>query len=188
MGIFRVAVLACALAVVGGSSAGGGGVHFAGTARDDAATGSAVRDTLYGARGDDRLQALGGRDWLSGGPGDDRLLGGAGADTMSAGPGADRLHGGVGADLLFGNAGKDIIDARDRRASVRNASECASGPPPSYCRPRGNADGVWAGSQDDTILSRDGRVDYVWCEGGHDVARVDAKDRLPVGDCEVVRH
>jgi hypothetical protein len=28
----------------------------------------------------------------------------------------------------------------------------------------------------------------VGCEGGHDVVVADARDRLPVGDCEVVRH
>jgi Ca2+-binding RTX toxin-like protein len=171
-----------------GSAAGGGGVHFGGTDRDDAVRGSAVRDTLYGARGDDRLRGRAGRDWLSGGPGNDVLLAGAGADAVSAGPGDDRLHGGVGADILFGNAGDDVIDARDRRASVRNATECAAGPPPTYCRPRGRSDGVWAGSQDDRILSRDGRRDFVWCEGGYDVVVADARDRLPAGDCEVVRH
>jgi Ca2+-binding RTX toxin-like protein len=186
--ILRVALLV-ALAAAGGSAAGGGGgVHFAGTPADDEVHGSPVRDTLYGARGDDRLSGLHGRDWLSGGPGDDRLQGGGGADSLSAGPGNDRLRGGIGADLLFGNAGEDVIDARDTHASLRNASECAGGPPPSYCRPRGSADGVWAGSQDDIVLARDGRVDFVWCEGGRDVVVADRNDRLPVGDCEVVRH
>jgi Ca2+-binding RTX toxin-like protein len=146
----------------------------------------ATRST--GREGDNRLLGGGGRDWLSGGPGSDDLLAGAGADAMIAGPGHDRLSGGIGADLLFGNAGDDVIDARDHRASVRDATECAGGPPPRYCRPRGRADGIWAGSQDDTILSRDGRLDFVWCEGGHDVVEADARDRLPVGDCEVVRH
>jgi Ca2+-binding RTX toxin-like protein len=187
MGTFGFVVLAV-LVGASGSAAGGGGVHFAGTDRDDGVRGSAVRDTLYGARGDDRLLGLRGRDWLSGGPGDDSLLAGAGGDTVSAGPDDDRLHGGIGADVLFGNAGGDVIDARDHRASVRNASECAGGPPPTYCRPRGRADGVWAGSQDDRILSRDGRIDFIWCEGGHDVVVADRKDRLPAGDCEVVRH
>lgn len=186
MRTLRLAALAAL--VTAGASAAGGGVHFAGTDAADAVQGSAVRDTLYGAKGDDRLLGGRGRDWLSGGPGNDELLAGAGADAVSAGPGDDRVHGGIGADLLFGNAGADVIDARDHRASVRNASECASGPPPRYCRPRGRADGVWGGSQDDRILSRDGRVDFVWCEGGHDVVEADTRDRLPVGDCEVVRH
>jgi Ca2+-binding RTX toxin-like protein len=182
-----VAVLA-ALIVASGSSGGGGGVHFPGTERDDAIRGSGLRDTLYGAQGDDRLLGFSGRDWLSGGPGEDSLSGGAGADALSAGPGDDSLHGGVGADLLFGNAGEDVIDARDDRASLRNATECAGGPPPRYCRPPGTADGIWAGSQDDRILSRDGQIDFVWCEGGRDVVFADARDRLPVGDCEVVQH
>jgi hypothetical protein len=184
----RLVVALAVLPAAGGSAAGGGGIHFAGTDANDAVRGSDARDTLYGARGDDRLRGFRGRDWLSGGPGDDRLAGGAGADTLSAGPGNDVLAGGVGADLLFGNAGRDTLDARDHRASFRNASECAGGPPPAYCRPRGRADGIWAGSQDDRILSKDGRIDFVWCEGGHDVVVADGIDRIPVGDCEIVRH
>jgi Ca2+-binding RTX toxin-like protein len=179
-----VAVLVAASSAAAG---GGGGVHFPGTDRDDTARGSELRDTLYGARGQDRLLGLRGRDWLSGGPGDDILLAGAGADSVSAGPGDDYVHGGVGADILFGNAGEDVIDARDDRASLRNATVCAGGPPSTHCRPLGRSDGVWAGSQNDRILSRDGRVDYVWCEGGYDVVVADARDRLPAGDCEVVR-
>jgi Ca2+-binding RTX toxin-like protein len=188
VGTLRLVVALAVPLAAGGSAEGGGGVHFAGTDANDTVRGSAARDTLYGAKGDDRLRGLRGRDWLSGGPGDDRLVGGAGADTISAGPGNDVLAGGVGADLLFGNAGEDVIDARDSRASFRNASECAGGPPPSYCRPRGRADGVWAGAQDDRVLARDGRVDFVWCKGGEDLAVVDRNDRLPVDDCEVVRH
>jgi Ca2+-binding RTX toxin-like protein len=185
----RIASAVCASLLAAGAAGAGGGVYFVGTDRSETVRGSSVRDTLNGAGGDDRLFGLGGRDWIAGGSGDDVLAGGAHHDGVGGGRGHDRLQGGEGADLLWGHAGADTIDARDPGSTaVRASSECTSGPPPDWCRPRGPGDGVWAGPGNDVIHSRDANVDYVWCEGGHDTVIADRRDRLPtVGGCEVVR-
>ena len=68
--------------------------------------------TLWGNKGDDRLQGGMGNDRLSGGKGNDVLEGGEGNDILEGGDGADRLDGGEGEDdrasYSFSNTGVTI--------------------------------------------------------------------------------
>jgi Ca2+-binding RTX toxin-like protein len=64
-------------------------------------------DHLYGANGDDTINALDGDDYVEGGLGDDLIDGGKGFDTLRGGQGADVLTGGDGNDVLAGGSGAD---------------------------------------------------------------------------------
>jgi uncharacterized delta-60 repeat protein len=69
---------------------------------NNAMTGGAGADKLYGRVGNDVLSGLSGNDYLSGGEGNDTLFGGDGADA---------LYGNAGTDILSGGSGNDILDA-----------------------------------------------------------------------------
>ncbi len=87
-------------------------------------TGTAGRDRIDGAAGDDSLVGLEGRDILDGAAGDDNLNGGAGRDSLTGGSGADLLNGGDGDDRLWGGAGADQIEGGsgdDRLSGGRGA-------------------------------------------------------------------
>jgi hypothetical protein len=109
-----------------------------------------IGTVLWGGRGRDRL----------GGGG--RLVGGPGGDTLRAAPdGRVRLEGGPGPDHIVGARGSDDI------AGGRGADSVIPG--------RGR-DTVAGGAGNDRIVaSRDG-PDWVGCESGADVARVDGVD------------
>jgi hypothetical protein len=149
---------------------------------NDLLIGGAGNDLLYAGRGFDRLGGGEGNDFADGGLGPDVLFGGTGKDQLTGGPGRDHIFGGPGGDFLIGNAGNDLLDARDRGG--RRTADCSQ---PCF-RPRlsHSADWVFAGGGDDLILSRDGRVDGVVCEGGFDVVVADRIDRVSPFDCERV--
>ncbi|GEP05499.1 MJ1477/TM1410 family putative glycoside hydrolase [Methylobacterium oxalidis] len=97
----------------------------AGSAGNNAMTGTNQANTLDGLAGQDTLSGRGGADWLFGGEGNDSLSGGDGNDRLFGGAGDDGLTGGAGVDLFvvnqaaFGNdrisdfrPGTDDIDLR----------------------------------------------------------------------------
>ena len=68
------------------------------------------RDTVFGGRGDDFINAAqdpdvvrgrAGNDWIRGGTGNDRLWGGRGNDYMVGQDGSDRVTGGAGANRVY---------------------------------------------------------------------------------------
>jgi serralysin len=67
---------------------------------DDAITGNAGINLIYGNAGDDRLAGLAGYDILVGGDGRDRLDGGSGSDVMGGGDGNDVYVVDTAGDLL----------------------------------------------------------------------------------------
>ncbi|MEB6390049.1 calcium-binding protein, partial [Kluyvera ascorbata] len=78
-------------------------IHAA--AGNDAVTGGAGIDLLYGEAGDDTLKGGNNDDRLYGGEGNDTLDGGNGADTLTGSTGNDTLKGGYGSDTYFFSAG-----------------------------------------------------------------------------------
>ena len=72
--------------------------------------------------------------------------------------------------------------ARDGRS--RAPADCSL---PCY-RPDlpSGADWVQGGGGDDRILTRDGRIDGIECDGGYDVVIADRFDRVSPFDCERV--
>lgn len=154
-----------------------------GTPGDDRLAGTERRDSILAGRGDDRIAAGRGNDFVDAGLGNDVVYAGEGNDAVYGGPGSDRVVGGPGRDFLAGNAGDDVVDARDR--STRRLADCTR---PCW-RPKvpSSADIVSADPGDDRIYARDGRVDAIRCQSGHDVVSADRVDVIsPFGDCEVV--
>jgi len=156
----------------------GGNDRLNGQNGDDTLYGGPGNDTLHGGRGNDKEYGqdgrdillgdetgAGGDDLLDGGSGSDRIFGMAADDTLQGGGGNDVVHGGDGADRMYGGAGNDLLD--DSPRSHQDADYYDGGP----------------GS--DEIFSRDGKRDTVVCGSGHDVAKVDRKDKV-AGDCESV--
>lgn len=77
----------------------------------------AVKATINGGLGNDRLAGGGGADVISGDAGNDVVDGGDGDDLLKGGDGNDRLNGGRGADTLNGDAGNDYLFAVDRAST-----------------------------------------------------------------------
>ncbi|HEX8121288.1 MAG TPA: hypothetical protein VF549_08490 [Solirubrobacteraceae bacterium] len=64
---------------------------------------------LYGAEGNDTINAHGGASTLGGGPGDDTITGSGGPDDINGGDDEDTLHGGPENDLVTGGDGDDDV-------------------------------------------------------------------------------
>jgi Ca2+-binding RTX toxin-like protein len=199
----RVATAIVVFAALAASAGGGvrnvvmgtsGPDTLLGTKGPDLLVGGAGHDELYGGRGNDVLRGGTGKDHLYGGDGDDVLVGGPPDDPWQVDPPyrRERLLGGAGNDVLvshvggavvMGGAGNDTIDGRDRltRCHVRAGSRTlASGGPPC-------AQWLLAGPGDDVVRARDGNLDMIDCDGGHDVvAGADSIDEVMSG-CERVR-
>ncbi len=122
--------------------AGDGNDYVRGGGAFDRLDGGDGNDTLIGASGGDDLYGGNGNDDLSGGPGNDWLDGQAGSDDVHGGTGNDRLLNPSGTrDDFWGDEGDDLLD---------------------------NANRMWAGAGDDTILVKWGFGDF-YGEGGYDV-------------------
>jgi len=74
--------------------------------------GRALRCTIVGTNGPDRLVGTRGRDVICGLGGGDVLVGRGGDDVLAGGPGADYLVPGNGRDRVLGGAGNDFVVAR----------------------------------------------------------------------------
>ena len=107
-------------------------------------------DTIYGYAGNDSINAGSGDDTVYGGSGNDTLLGAAGNDVLYGDEGNDSIDGGSGNDLIYGGADVDTITGGLGR------------------------DTVYGGDGNDTWLagSSDSGTDFVYLEGGDDVAEV----------------
>jgi hypothetical protein len=103
-----------------------------------------------------------GRDVICGRGGNDRLRGKGGKDIVIGGPGHDRLDGGRGADKLSGGSGRDVVRGRSGRDRLRGG--------------RGR-DRLSGNGGRDRLEARDRSRDIVKGGPGHDVARVDRRDR-----------
>lgn len=124
---------------------------------DDRFTGNAMREEVYGGRGNDTLSGNGGNDsiWgdeendqIFGGDGYDSLYGGSGDDSIDGGASYDVLYGGLGRDTLSGGAGSDELngdEANDRLAGGAGA------------------DALWGGGGADTLQGDFGND---WLHGG----------------------
>ena len=90
---------------------------LAGTPGKDRLRGTKRADVICGLGGADRIRGLAGNDMLLGGTGNDRLQGGSGNDRTVGNRGKDRLLGGKGRDRLTGSQGADYLfgwKGRDR--------------------------------------------------------------------------
>ncbi|MEM0930599.1 MAG: Ig-like domain-containing protein, partial [Pseudomonadota bacterium] len=184
-----------AFAATGVHQVGGAGADWtisAGSASDDALTGSTTGDWIGGAGGDDDLYGLDGDDILDGDAGDDRLQGGLGADILYGGAGDDVLKGGGGADALFGGSGDNDIASysgatsgltADLADASFNTGDAAGDQYTSIEDLEGSlyADNLsgdagdnelYGGGGDDTLSGREGNDVYVLeAGGGHDTIR-----------------
>ncbi|XDA97622.1 M10 family metallopeptidase C-terminal domain-containing protein [Sulfitobacter sp. LCG007] len=165
-----------------------------GNERDNAISGGAGVDKLYGKAGNDtlsggadtdRLYSGSGNDLLDGGDGDDQLYSEAGSDTMTGGlgndkfyvsdggalmdggEGHDKFYGGDGDDTAIGGAGKDYIKGE-------GGNDLADG---------GDDDDKLYGADGDDTLSGGAGSDYLRGDDGADVMDGGADaDRLYGGD------
>jgi Ca2+-binding RTX toxin-like protein len=102
---------------------------LSGTAGNDRLKGTKRADVICGLGGADRISGLAGNDTLIGGTGKDRIRGNRGKDRLLGGKGNDKLKGGRGADHLVGWRGRDrmagnrgsdrFVANRDRRGGDR---------------------------------------------------------------------
>ncbi|MBS0125255.1 calcium-binding protein [Thetidibacter halocola] len=76
---------------------------------DDAQTGTAGADTVWGGNGNDTLRGGGGADSLSGEDGEDSIQGGADDDIIDGGGQADSIDAGDGHDVVTGGWGPDFV-------------------------------------------------------------------------------
>jgi len=116
-----------------------------------------LQDDLLLATADRSADVYGrdGADTVVGGAEADRLFGQGGNDVLSGGAGADTLIGGLGSDLLLGGAGDDRVLGGD------------------------DADTLDGGAGNDTLIGGAGADSFIFGpEGGRDVGRADANDRV----------
>ncbi len=104
-----------------------------------AGTGSApiaVRLSLYGGGGDDKLIGGARADVLVGGPGRDSIGGGKGRDVIDGGKGGDVLAGAAKADDLSGRRGRDRLlgqKGRDGLVGGPGRDRLVGGPGKDHC-------------------------------------------------------
>ena len=147
-------------------NAGSGDDTVYGGSGDDTVLGADGNDALYGDEGNDSIDGGTGNDLIYGGADDDTVLGGDGDDVLHGDDGNDSIDGGSGYDLIYGGADDDTITGGLGR------------------------DTVYGGDGNDTWLagSSDSGTDFVYLEGGDDVAEVgyfntaDGPDILDGGD------
>ena len=143
-----------------------------GTPGPDRLRGGPGRDVICGLGGDDRISGGGGRDLIHGGAGDDLLLGGAGNDVLLGGLGRDELGGGPGADRLEGGA------ARDALLAGAGADVAAGGAGDDAIVGGTGRDVLRGGAGSDRVFARDGRRDLVQGGPGDDRVTADRLDRV----------
>ncbi len=172
--------------------------------------GTGAAETLVGTTGGDAIFGHGGTDSIVAGPGDDCAYGGADGDVTRGGRGNDLLFGDGGAggsggaggccasvpstrrgarsalraarkdaDTIKGGRGADRIIGEDGRNTLRGGRGA------DMINAEGGRQAVHGGRGADRIHARDSKRDVVHCGPGHDIAWVDATDRV-ARNCEVV--
>ena len=143
-------------------------------------------DTIYGYAGNDSINAGSGYDTVYGGSGNDTLLGAAGNDVLYGDEGNDSIDGGTGNDLIYGGAdddtvlggdGDDVLHGDDGNDSIDGGSGndlIYGGADDDTITGGLGRDTVYGGDGNDTWLagSSDSGTDFVYLEGGDDVAEV----------------
>lgn len=83
-------------------------------------TGTAMRSSLIGGKGNDIVAGGAGRDLIYGGDGNDILSGGSGRDSLYGESGNDTLNGNNAADIIDGGLGTDTAktDSTDTRIAI----------------------------------------------------------------------
>ena len=76
---------------------------------DDLIYGGPGNDSIRAGDGDDRIRAGRDDDQVSGGDGDDKIAGGSGNDSLSGGNGDDIVFSGIGDDVVSGDDGDDRL-------------------------------------------------------------------------------
>jgi len=150
--------------ITGGSAAD----SLRGDAGNDSISGGDGNDTILGSGGDDSLSGNAGRDNVQGGIGNDRVSGNGGRDRLFGQDGDDRLFGGASGDWLFGEAGSDQLNGEggDDRLYAGDASDTGT-------------DVLHGNAGNDLLVSRDGKSDQLFGDGGSDSAQIDSdKDLL----------
>jgi len=160
------------------------GLTLIGTNGDDLLIGSSFADTIYGLDGHDLLHGGAGNDFIYGGIGNDVLVGGAGADRLDGGAGVDIVSyayspstWGVSVDLalnkgLRGDAEgdtyygiEDVMGSQfhDLLAGTADANSLWGGLGNDTILGRGGQDYLYGGEGDDWL---DGGTDGDWLDGG----------------------
>ena len=124
--------------------------------------GAAVRCTIVGTSGADRLVGTPRRDVICGGGGNDYILGGGGDDLVYGGPGADRIYGGAGTDRLLGGSSDDIVsggDGSDTALGGPGKDRLTGGPGNDRLAGEDANDVADGGAGTDTVLGGDGNDD-----------------------------
>ncbi|HEY7345844.1 MAG TPA: hypothetical protein VH620_09800, partial [Gaiella sp.] len=102
----------------GAGTASGATASFGTASRPRDERGRALRCTIVGTNGPDRLVGTRGRDVICGLGGADVLVGRAGNDVLVGGPGGDYLVPGAGRDRIIGGSGNDFVAARGGGADL----------------------------------------------------------------------
>jgi len=145
---------------------GGVGVErIIGGAGDDSLWGGDGADRIYGEDGFDSLFGNGGNDRIEGGAQSDHIRGNGGHDHLYGNGGNDHIYGGESGDSIYGQAGNDQLFGEGGNDHL-------------YADDGSGDDTVSGGAGDDFIISRDGFIDHVNGDGGHDTADADSIDVL----------
>ncbi|KIN65800.1 Hemolysin-type calcium-binding repeat family protein [Sulfitobacter noctilucae] len=115
--------------------------HIQSGGQNDRVFGALGNDTIEAGAGRDAVNGEGGNDSIAGGGESDYLLGGAGFDTIHGGDGNDTISGDTFADSITGGDGNDILLGGDGFDQLHGNS--------------GN-DRIWAGSSPDRVYGGDG--------------------------------
>lgn len=190
-----------------------GGDRLDGDEGGDSLSGGTDGDRLEGGDGRDRLDAGEGDDRLDGGLDGDILSGGDGEDTVAytgrsrpvevtiddvANDGETIERRGRTRTEEGAISEGDDVDATNERVTGGTEDDTVAGSRASntlegaagedYLVGRLGADTLSGGGRNDTIVSRDGRIDRVSCGAGYDYVVADGRDLLPRGNsrCEYV--
>jgi Ca2+-binding RTX toxin-like protein len=165
----------------------------------DSITGGQGNDTIFGDGGNDSINGSGGKDLLNGGIGGDSIYGGAQIDsvdynqrtaniTVGIGTASDDGEAGEGdnvatdVEVVIGGSGNDYLKTTSGKSVtlIGNAGndtlEGGSGND-VFVGGAGNDSCIGHGG-DDFFQSRDGQVDTINGNGGHDTADADSNDIL----------
>jgi Ca2+-binding RTX toxin-like protein len=139
----------------------------AGTPYGSTITGGDGDDKLLGGLGADSLSGNAGKDTIKGAEGNDRLAGNGGRDRLFGGIGDDRLYGGASGDWLYGEFGNDQLNGEggDDRLYADDVHET-------------EVDTLHGNAGNDQFVTKDGLVDQLFGDGGHDSALPDNDDVL----------
>ena len=132
-----------------------------GASGDDVMNAGDGQDLVFGRDGNDRIRGGGGLDQLFGDSGNDYLWGGQGTDQLFGGMGADKLYGEAGDDLLYGGQDNDSLHGGEGQDVLYGED--------GNDRLEGGEDAdILYGGQGNDVLNGGGDIDYLYGEEGGD--------------------